>query len=120
MTQGLPWRTDGDGIVLSVKVTPRGRLACVGGLAPLADGAHALKVVVREAPSDGVANEAVLLALAKALHVRPQQISLVSGHAARLKRVRVGPPLPGVAERLAELSAAEAPSARRQRTGTAG
>lgn len=51
-----------------------------------------LKVAVTAPPDRGRANAALLEVLAEALHLRPGDLQLLSGHTSRQKRVRV--PLP--------------------------
>jgi uncharacterized protein YggU (UPF0235/DUF167 family) len=55
-----------------------------------------LSVSVRARAVEGQANEAVERTLAKALGLRPRQVVLVSGHAARRKIVEID--LPGQAD----------------------
>jgi uncharacterized protein YggU (UPF0235/DUF167 family) len=47
-----------------------------------------LKIWVRASPTDGQANEAVCVLLAKALSVSKGSIEIVRGHSGRSKRVR--------------------------------
>ncbi len=51
------------------------------------DGREELEVRVAEAPADGAANEAVVELLAKALGISRSELSIISGHASRHKRV---------------------------------
>jgi uncharacterized protein len=46
-------------------------------------------VRVAEAPADGAANEAVIKLLAKALGISRSEVAIISGHAARHKRVEL-------------------------------
>ncbi|MFL6797279.1 MAG: DUF167 family protein [Xanthobacteraceae bacterium] len=84
-----PWTTTADGIVLSVRLTPRGGRDSFDGVVQLPDGRAVLKVRVRAAASDGEANAALMTLIGKALGLAPGSISLVSGATARLKRVKV-------------------------------
>ena len=85
------------GVLLPVKVVPRAsRDRIVGELQ------GALKVTVAAAPEAGVANRAVCRVIAEALDVRPQQVTVTSGHAAPRKVVRIeGLSAPEVRRRLA-------------------
>ena len=73
-----------DGITLPVHVTPGAKQNRVGDQH---DGA--LRVSVTAAPDKGRANRAVLKELAKALHLRPAQLSVVSGETNRRKLVAI-------------------------------
>jgi hypothetical protein len=87
---GQPWTVVRDGLVLAVRVTPRGGRDAIDGIAALADGTCVLKVRVRAASSEGEANAAVVGLVAAALGVPGRAISLVAGGRGRLKRLRVG------------------------------
>jgi uncharacterized protein len=52
-------------------------------------GGHVLAVWVRARPVDGQANAAIERAVAAALGVRPRQVRIVGGHAARRKILEV-------------------------------
>lgn len=68
-------------IRITIRVKPGASRARVGGT--YGDGQ--LVVAVNAPPVDGAANEAVLQAVAEALHVRPRQVRLISGRASRSK-----------------------------------
>jgi uncharacterized protein YggU (UPF0235/DUF167 family) len=76
-------------MILAVRVTPRGGRDAVEGWARDAAGRPVLKVRVAAAPADGAANAAVIALLAKALKVPKSGVTLVSGEAARVKRIEV-------------------------------
>ena len=84
-----PWLASSDGIVLCVRLTPRGGRDAVENVEQLADGRSVLKVRVRAAASDGEANAALVKLLAKTLGVAARDVSLVAGATARLKRLKV-------------------------------
>jgi uncharacterized protein YggU (UPF0235/DUF167 family) len=44
---------------------------------------------VRAAPSDGDANDALIRLIAKTLGVPPRAVNLVTGHTARVKRLKI-------------------------------
>ena len=87
---GRPWSPAPDGIVVLVRLTPRGGRDAIEGVEELADGRSVLKVRVRAAASEGEANAALVKLLAKALGVAPRDVRLVAGATARVKRVQVG------------------------------
>jgi uncharacterized protein (TIGR00251 family) len=87
--QDLPWHSAPDGVLVDVRLTPRGGRDAIEGVARRADGRVVLKARVRVAPSDGEANAALCRLLADAVGVAPRQATLVSGATAREKRVRI-------------------------------
>ena len=71
-------------IVFTVRVVPR---ASQSGIAGAHDGA--LRVRVAAPPVDGAANEELARTLARALNVPRRAVEITSGHASKLKQVRV-------------------------------
>lgn len=86
-TASPAWRETKDGISLTVRLTPRGGRDALDGIEHLADGRAVLKVRVRAAPSEGEANAALTLLLARQLDLPRSQVTLVAGATARLKTV---------------------------------
>jgi uncharacterized protein len=84
-----PWTEAADGVVLDVRLTPRGRHDTIEGIERRADGRVVLKARVRAAPVEGEANAALRRLVAKALEVAPRQVDVVTGATSRLKRLRV-------------------------------
>jgi uncharacterized protein YggU (UPF0235/DUF167 family) len=84
-----PWAACADGLVVSVRLTPRGGRDLIEGIELLADGRCVLKARVRAAATEGEANEALLRLLARAAGVPPRAVSLVTGATARLKRLHI-------------------------------
>jgi uncharacterized protein len=84
-----PWTAAADGVVIAVRLTPRGGRDGIDGIAQLADGRSVLKVRVRAAASEGEANAALVKLIAKMLGVGVRDVSLVAGANARLKRVKI-------------------------------
>ena len=74
---------------VAIRVTPRAAKAEIGGWRAGADGREELEVRVTQAPADGAANEAVIKLLAKALGVGRSQLSIISGHTGRNKRIAI-------------------------------
>ena len=91
MTEGAdrPFAVAPDGIVLAVRLTPKGGRDAIDGIATLSDGNTVLKVRVRAAPFEGEANAAMGRVLAKALGVPPTRVEIVGGATSRIKRVKV-------------------------------
>ena len=71
-----------------VRVYPNARLTSVGGR--YGDGEPAVLVVRVQAPAvDGLANNAVIAALANALDVAKRDVRIVAGHTSRTKTLDV-------------------------------
>jgi len=84
-----PWSTVADGLVLVVRLTPKGGRDAIDGIEQLADGRSVLKARVRVAASDGEANAALVQLLARALGIAPRDVALVAGATARIKRLKI-------------------------------
>lgn len=74
---------------LTVRVTPRGGRDAVDGWVRDEAGRPILKVRVATAASDGAANAAVILLLAKALDLPRSSVTLMRGQTARVKQIEV-------------------------------
>jgi hypothetical protein len=79
-----PIRQSPSGILVDVWVAPRASRDSIGGL-----HGDRVKVTVSAPPVDGAANEAVRIALAKALGVAKSQVEVVSGQKGRQKTLAV-------------------------------
>lgn len=84
-----PWTVSADGLVLSVRLTPKGGRDGIDGIEILSDGRSVLKARVRAAPSEGEANAALIRLLAKTLDVPARAVTLAAGATARIKRVAI-------------------------------
>jgi uncharacterized protein YggU (UPF0235/DUF167 family) len=98
-----------DGVIVTVRLTPKGGRDALDGVATLADGKLVLKVRVRAAASEGEANAALVALLAKSLGVAPRAIDLVAGATARLKRLMITGDAPALAAKLDELAGGPKP-----------
>lgn len=98
MTDTLPLTADGDGCILAVHATPRARKDAIETTETDAAGQLWLRVRVTAAPEDGKANKAVIKLLAKSWKIAPSCFRLVSGDAARHKRIRIDAPYQEIAE----------------------
>jgi hypothetical protein len=78
-----------DGVVIDVRLTPRGGRDAIDGIERRADGRAVLKVRVKAAPSEGAANAALCRLIASALGVASAQVQLAGGAKSRTKRIRV-------------------------------
>ncbi|MFO0621978.1 MAG: DUF167 domain-containing protein [Polyangia bacterium] len=79
-----PIRQSPSGILVDVWVAPRASRDSIGGL-----HGDRVKVAVSAPPVDGAANEAVRIALAKALGVAKSHVEVVSGQKGRQKTLAV-------------------------------
>ena len=86
---GRPWREMPGGVLLTVRVTPRGGRDAVDGAETLADGKAVLKVRVRTAPEDGAANEAVRRLIANLVARPASAVRLESGATSRVKTLSI-------------------------------
>ena len=84
-----PWTATADGVVVDVRLTPRGGRDAIEGLERRADGRAVLKARVRVAPVDGEANSALCRLIADALGIARRQVTVTAGATSRLKRIRV-------------------------------
>jgi uncharacterized protein (TIGR00251 family) len=75
---------DKDGVLLAIRVKPRGRKNAVEGWRE-----GALLVVVTSPPSEGAANAAVLEVLSDVLQCAKSTLSVARGHKARDKQIRL-------------------------------
>ncbi|MCC0003292.1 MAG: DUF167 domain-containing protein [Methylobacteriaceae bacterium] len=81
----LPWRAGADGLVLAVRLTPKGGRDAIDGVETLSDGRPVLKARVRAAPEDGKANAALVELLAKSLRIARSGVTVTGGQTSRVK-----------------------------------
>jgi len=84
-----PWAATAGGVILSVRLTPKGGRDAIDGIDADADGKTVLRVRVRAAPNEGEANDALVRLIAKVVGVPPRAVNLITGHASRLKRLKI-------------------------------
>jgi uncharacterized protein (TIGR00251 family) len=77
------------GLLVSVRLTPRGGRDAIDGIERLSDGRTVLKARVRAIPEDGAANAALMKLLARTCDCPTSAISFVSGATSRIKTVRI-------------------------------
>jgi len=100
-----PWSAAPDGLIISVRLTPKGGRDSIDGIETLGDGSAVLKARVRAAPHEGAANAALVALLAKSLRVPPRNVAINARAAFRIKRVQVvgnAPALVAALEKLAD------------------
>jgi uncharacterized protein (TIGR00251 family) len=93
-----PWQVVAGGVIVVVRLTPKGGRDSLDGIEERAEGEPRARV--RAAPHDGEANAALVRLLAKALKLAPRQIEIVAGAAARVKRVKISGDGPALAAAL--------------------
>src|SRR5262249_9389821 len=77
------------GVVVTVRLTPRGRRGAVDGIAQVSEGRDVIKARVRAAASEGEANAALVKLIANTLGVAAHDVRLVTGTSARIKRLKI-------------------------------
>ncbi|MFL6815791.1 MAG: DUF167 family protein [Bradyrhizobium sp.] len=101
-----PWTVVPGGVVLTVRLTPRGGRDAIDGIEALSDGRCVLKARVRVPASEGEANAELIRLIARALGVAPRDVALAGGATARIKRLTIageGAAIMAVLEKLATI-----------------
>jgi uncharacterized protein (TIGR00251 family) len=101
------WIAAPDGVVLTVRLTPKGGRDSLDGTEILSDGRAVLKARVRAAPSEGEANAALGRLLAKSLGVPPRDVEIVGGATSRIKRVKISGDASALISKLEQIVRAE-------------
>ena len=83
------YRKLSDGLVVSVRLTPKAGTDAIDRLHRSADGTVALKMRVTPPPDKGKANKAMIALLAKQLGFAKSAFSIVAGETARDKQIRI-------------------------------
>jgi len=99
-----PWTHSADGVIVDVRLTPRGSRDAIEGIERRADGRVVLKARVRAAPFEGQANTALCRLLADVLDTAPRQVTLMAGSTARVKRIRIAGAANAIVEKLQRLA----------------
>ena len=99
------WRATADGVLVAVRLTPKGGRDGIDGLETLSDGRAVIKARVRAAPENNEANAALLALFAKALGVSKSMVALEGGATSRLKTIGAQGDPASLAARLSELCA---------------
>lgn len=84
-----PWRYAAHGVMVAVRVTPRGGRDAVDGIEELANGKSVVKVRVRVAAEGGEANRAVTELFAELLRVPKSKVRVASGVTSRVKQIAI-------------------------------
>ena len=84
----LPVRATADGVILSIRLTPKSSRDEILGIETFG-GVAVLKARVRALPEEGRANDALVKLIAKWLGVPLSTVSVAQGGKSRLKQVRI-------------------------------
>ena len=96
-----PIRATGEGVFLSVRLTPKAKAARIGPVVADDAGRAALKVAVTEAPEKGKANDALIRLLAKSWRLPKTAITVVRGATDRNKTLKIEADAAAIARHLA-------------------
>ncbi|MCX5480644.1 DUF167 family protein [Kaistia geumhonensis] len=84
-----PARLVSGGILIDVRLTPRGGRDAIDGLSVLSDGRSVMSARVRAVPEKGAANAALTALVAETFGVARGAVVVVSGQTSRVKTVRI-------------------------------
>ncbi|MDQ0325639.1 uncharacterized protein (TIGR00251 family) [Rhodopseudomonas julia] len=84
-----PYKVTSEGLLLSVRLTPKAAKDALEGVEELADGRAVIKARVRAVPEKGAANKALENLVAKVLGVPKSAVSVASGGTSRVKVLRL-------------------------------
>ncbi len=82
-------RAEAGGILLDIRLTPRGGRDAIEGAKSLSDGHRVLCARVRAVPEKGAANSALVALVATAFGIPKSSVTLASGPTARVKTLRL-------------------------------
>lgn len=108
MQTGKPWAVSADGLVVTVRLTPKGGRDSIDGIARLSDGTAVLRVRVAAAPTEGQANDALVRLLARQLRVATRDVMVAGGATSRVKRILIKADMDAAAAALERLGNLEA------------
>ena len=100
------WHVQADGVIVMVRLTPKGGRDSLDGVETLADGRAVLKARVRAAPSEGEANAVLGRLLAKTFGVAPSRVEIIGGSTSRIKRVKISGNTPALVATLEKIARA--------------
>jgi uncharacterized protein YggU (UPF0235/DUF167 family) len=93
VTAKLPLAETADGIIVTIKLTPKARSSGIDGVAEDL-GPEGPRIVLRlrvtEPPESGKANAAMIALLAKSWRLPKSAFTVLAGATSRLKRVHIG------------------------------
>ena len=83
------WQVEADGLLLHVRVTPKGGRDAVIGLRTASDGRMHIAVKIAAPPQDGAANEALRRLIAREVGLSRSAVTIVAGEQSREKRLKL-------------------------------
>ena len=89
MADERPWKLQADGVLISVRLTPKSSKDQIEKIGAQSDGRPLVLARVRTVPEKGAANKAVAALFAKALSVPKSSAEVIAGSTARIKTLRV-------------------------------
>ena len=89
MTLALPISMTADGLILTVRVTPKSAKEKIEGVRIESDGRPVLSVRLSAPPVEGAANAALVAFLAHHWRIPKRAVKLLSGETARVKRLAI-------------------------------
>ncbi|MES0869542.1 DUF167 family protein [Pseudovibrio sp. SCP19] len=89
MADERPWKLQADGILITVRLTPKSSKDQIEKIGTQSDGRPLVLARVRAVPEKGAANKAVAALFAKALSVPKSSAEVIAGSTARIKTLRV-------------------------------
>lgn len=98
-----PWAACADGLVVTVRLTPRGGRDLIEGVETRDNGRCVLKARVRAAATEGEANDALTRLIARAAGLPPSAVHLVGGATSRVKRLHIAGDSGAIAAALARI-----------------
>lgn len=102
-----PWRAVAGGVLLDLRVTPKSGRDAIDGIEQLASGQTILKLRVRALPTDGEANDAIAVLIAKSLKLPKSKVSLERGGTSRVKTLRLAGDAEAIASALEKITRAK-------------
>lgn len=94
---------DARGVVVTIRLTPRGGRDAIDGVENDAAGRAMIRARVSAPPEDGAANAALIALLAKRLEVGRRAVTLEHGATQRVKRIRIEGDPAALAARVARI-----------------
>lgn len=95
-----PYQIRPDGLLLHVRLTPKGGRDAIDGVEILSDGKAVLKARVRAVPEDGKANAALIKLIAKFFDLSASHVTLEAGATSRIKTLKIAGDAEGLVKAL--------------------
>ena len=89
MQADKPWALSAEGLIVTVRLTPKAGRDSIDGIMRLSNGRAALGARVAAIPSEGEANSALTRLIARTVRVAPRNVTVVGGATSRVKRILI-------------------------------